>query len=171
LAHELAVLELAPEAILRDDMALLKSLFERIDGHPVDGWHVRGKARLTYTFIRYCDNSSQAYLDYAAVMLKVPNLRLRVQDPDVVPDASEANELDELIRNIPKLLGILLDLLPNQEDTRHRAALAEMTANLTREVDLTRPLLLVSGPSNLGLLTDYDLFVPVISSTSRRWSG
>ncbi len=42
-AHELAVLELAPDAIIKDDLELLKDLFERIDGHAVDGWHVRGK--------------------------------------------------------------------------------------------------------------------------------
>ena len=44
-AHELAVLELAPDAILRRDLVLLTSLFAKIAGHPVDGWHVRGKVR------------------------------------------------------------------------------------------------------------------------------
>ena len=43
-AHDLAVLELAPDAINRHDMELLKSLFERFVGRPVDGWHDRGKA-------------------------------------------------------------------------------------------------------------------------------
>jgi nuclear pore complex protein Nup98-Nup96 len=42
-AHELAVFELAPEAVIRDDLELLKVLFERFVGHAVDGWHVRGK--------------------------------------------------------------------------------------------------------------------------------
>ena len=42
-AHELAVLELAPEAVIRNDLELLESLFERIAGHPVDNWHSRGK--------------------------------------------------------------------------------------------------------------------------------
>ncbi|KAI0031350.1 nuclear protein 96-domain-containing protein [Vararia minispora EC-137] len=128
-AHELAVLELAPEVAIRDDIVLLQSLFEKIDGHPVDSWHVRGKA----------------YLDYAAVMTKIPGLRARVQDPDIVPDASEARELDELVRNIPKLLGILPDLLCDRGNPRHCAALSEMTANLTRELDLTRPSLLSSN--------------------------
>ena len=44
-AHELAVFELAPEAVIRDDLELLKVLFERFVGHAVDGWHVRGKVR------------------------------------------------------------------------------------------------------------------------------
>ena len=42
-AHELAVFELAPEAVIRNDLELLKVLFERLVGHAVDGWHVRGK--------------------------------------------------------------------------------------------------------------------------------
>ncbi len=53
-AHELAVFELAPEAVIRNDLELLQVLFERFVGHAVDGWHVRGKvcklarARPTY---------------------------------------------------------------------------------------------------------------------------
>lgn len=42
-AHELAVFELAPEAVIRNDLELLKVLFERLAGIAVDGWHVRGK--------------------------------------------------------------------------------------------------------------------------------
>lgn len=42
-AHDLAVLELAPDAVLRKDLDLLRSLFERFAGRPVEGWHVRGK--------------------------------------------------------------------------------------------------------------------------------
>lgn len=43
IAHEIAVTELAPDAIIRKDYELLQELFERISGHPVDGWHSRGK--------------------------------------------------------------------------------------------------------------------------------
>jgi nuclear pore complex protein Nup98-Nup96 len=42
-AHDLAVVELAPEAVIRQDLDLLVSLFERIANQTVDGWHVRGK--------------------------------------------------------------------------------------------------------------------------------
>jgi nuclear pore complex protein Nup98-Nup96 len=42
-AHDLAVLELAPDAVIRKDLELLKELFSRFSGHPVDSWHVRGK--------------------------------------------------------------------------------------------------------------------------------
>jgi nuclear pore complex protein Nup98-Nup96 len=44
-AHELAVFELAPEAVIRNDLELVKVLFERFVGHAVDEWHVRGKVR------------------------------------------------------------------------------------------------------------------------------
>jgi hypothetical protein len=42
-AHDLAVFELAPEAVIRNDLELLQVLFERFVGHSVDGWHVGGK--------------------------------------------------------------------------------------------------------------------------------
>jgi nuclear pore complex protein Nup98-Nup96 len=43
LAHDLAVLELAPDAVIRKDLELIKELFNRFSGWPVDSWHVRGK--------------------------------------------------------------------------------------------------------------------------------
>ena len=48
LAHDLAVLELAPDAILRRDFELLKSLFTRFVGRPVEGWHLHGKVGFTF---------------------------------------------------------------------------------------------------------------------------
>jgi len=42
-AHDLAVLELAPDAIVRQDHELLRTIFTRLSGHPIDGWHLRGK--------------------------------------------------------------------------------------------------------------------------------
>lgn len=42
-AHDLAVLELAPDAIIRKDLELLKELFSKFVGRPVDGWHIRGQ--------------------------------------------------------------------------------------------------------------------------------
>jgi len=123
-AHELAAFELAPEAIIRDDLEFISSLFERIAGHAVDEWQSRGKI----------------FLDYVEIVRTLPELREQVQDPDVVPDAAQAAELDELTRSIPRLLTALPDLLRDRSDPRHNAALAEMTENLVRELDLTRPL-------------------------------
>ena len=42
-AHNIAVLELAPEAVIRQDLMLLRELFDAFEGHPVAGWSVRGK--------------------------------------------------------------------------------------------------------------------------------
>lgn len=47
-AHDIAVLELAPDAVIHQDLDLLRSLFSKISRHPVDGWHIRGKVR-TFT--------------------------------------------------------------------------------------------------------------------------
>lgn len=44
-AHDLAVVELAPEAVIRQDLELLTSLFERMASYPIDGWYLKGKAR------------------------------------------------------------------------------------------------------------------------------
>jgi nuclear pore complex protein Nup98-Nup96 len=44
-AHDLVVLELAPDAVIRRDYELLKNLFNRMAGQSVDGWHVKGKVR------------------------------------------------------------------------------------------------------------------------------
>lgn len=42
-AHELAFLELAPDAVVRQDHELLRTIFSRLSGHPIDGWFLRGK--------------------------------------------------------------------------------------------------------------------------------
>lgn len=42
-AHEIAVLELAPEAILRNDMLLLRKLFEPFEPNQVAEWDAGGK--------------------------------------------------------------------------------------------------------------------------------
>ncbi|KAL4262874.1 Nuclear pore complex protein NUP96 C-terminal domain-containing protein [Pleurotus pulmonarius] len=38
-AHDIAVVDLAPDAIIRKDLELLRDLFVRFEGKPVDGWH------------------------------------------------------------------------------------------------------------------------------------
>jgi hypothetical protein len=48
-AHNLAILELAPDAIIRQDLELLRSLFIRFDSDgkrdKIEHWFVRGKVR------------------------------------------------------------------------------------------------------------------------------
>ncbi|OBZ67690.1 Nuclear pore complex protein Nup98-Nup96, partial [Grifola frondosa] len=126
-AHDLAVLELAPDAVNRQDLALLNEIFSVFDGSLVDGWHVRGKA----------------FLDYAHAMIRLPQLYEDLSDHDAVPDASEYTELEQFTRSVPKLIGILPDLLPNTSDVRHITALTEMTAGLAAHLDRVKPLALV----------------------------
>lgn len=47
LAHDLAVSELAPDAILRRDLELLALLFEPLANKAVNEWNVQGKVGLT----------------------------------------------------------------------------------------------------------------------------
>lgn len=54
-AHDLAVVELAPDAILRRDFELLQNLFAVFANHPVSGWHVRGKVSLFHSPERHED--------------------------------------------------------------------------------------------------------------------
>ncbi|KAK7462816.1 hypothetical protein VKT23_007395 [Stygiomarasmius scandens] len=121
-AHEIAVIELAPDAVLRHDYELLKELFERFGRNQVDGWYVRGKT----------------FLDYVKVMTRLPIL-LEEDSLDAIPDASSAQEMDELVRSVPKLVGLLPDVLASRTDSRHKVALHEMTSRLVGMVDRVKP--------------------------------
>ncbi|KDQ58796.1 hypothetical protein JAAARDRAFT_34652 [Jaapia argillacea MUCL 33604] len=125
-AHELAVLELAPDAVIRHDLLLLRGIFEKIEGHPVDGWHVRGKA----------------FMDYVHVMNRLPELHAQMSDVDAIPDAAQALELEELTRLVPRLIAILPDVLRDRTDPRHNVAVAEMISGLMNRLDKVKPLAL-----------------------------
>ena len=42
-AHDIAVLQLAPDAVVRQDLILLRELLEPFEGRSVSGWNERGK--------------------------------------------------------------------------------------------------------------------------------
>jgi len=126
-AHDIAVLKLAPDAVIRNDLTLLTSLFSRFNGRLVDGWHVRGKA----------------FLDYAHIVTRLPELEEELgqeQELDIISSLEE--ETDELTRNASKLIGILPDALRDRSDSRHNAALAYMIRILVKMVDKYRPFTL-----------------------------
>ncbi|GJE85205.1 Nup96 domain-containing protein [Phanerochaete sordida] len=125
-AHDLAVLELAPDAVIHRDLELLKDIFERFEGRSVDDWQVRGKI----------------FLDYAHAMTRMPELRDYVNDIDALPDEACAAEVEELSRTVPKMISMLPDILRDRSDTRHNAALAEMISGLAARLDQLRPLAL-----------------------------
>jgi nuclear pore complex protein Nup98-Nup96 len=76
-------------------------------------------------------------------MTRLPELLEEQVDDDVVPDAVQCTEIDELVRSVPKLIGILPDVLRNTWDPRHPAALSVMIAGLVAQVDKVQPLALV----------------------------
>lgn len=79
-------------------------------------------------------------------MTRLPELR-EFHRADAVQDASHAAELEEFSRNIPKLLAILSDVLPDRTDVRHKVAISEMIAGLTLRLDQLRPLSVRVFPS------------------------
>ncbi|KAH9848377.1 nuclear protein 96-domain-containing protein [Lenzites betulinus] len=123
-AHDIAVLELAPDAVIRQDLVLLHELFDVFDGRPVSGWNDRGKV----------------FLDYVQARTRLPQLRERFVQDDGVLDAEESSELDQFSRSVPKLISVLPEVLPDRTNTRHTAAVAEMTTQLVRDLDQIRPL-------------------------------
>ncbi|KAJ2925405.1 hypothetical protein H1R20_g11674, partial [Candolleomyces eurysporus] len=141
-AHDLAVLELAPDAILRRDVGLLRELFEPFDlegrRDKIDGWFVRGKI----------------FVDYANVMTRVPQLQERLQEEkegraegvSALGEPSPAEELEDLMRKVPKLIALLPDILhrPRSVDDRHTAVIEEMTQSLLRVTGKAKPSTLVS---------------------------
>ncbi|THH28963.1 hypothetical protein EUX98_g5225 [Antrodiella citrinella] len=122
-AHDIAVMQLAPDVVIRKDMALLQELFQRFSGQPVRDWNVRGKV----------------FLDYAHAMIRLPELR-EFYRTDAIPDASHTAEVEDFARSIPKLLAILPDVLPDRKDIRHKVAVSEMLTGLTLRLDQFRPL-------------------------------
>lgn len=83
-------------------------------------------------------------MDYANATIRLPDLKEHL-DEDAVPDAAEAQELEELTRGVPKLIGILPDVLRDRGDTRHNVALADMVSDLTAALDQVNSQALVSG--------------------------
>lgn len=73
-------------------------------------------------------------------MTRMPKLREILDDVDAVPDAAHAAEVEEITRTVPKMIGMLPDVLRDRADIRHKAALAEMIAGLTLRLDQLRPL-------------------------------
>lgn len=136
-AHNIAVLELAPDAVIRKDLELLSNLFTPLAStgrrEKIDGWFVRG----------------QVFLDYAKIMTRLPHLLDAVaSEEDALPDASQAEEIGDLSKLGPKIIAILPEVLYRSQlvDARHPAALEEMTKDLLKLVERAKPLLLVNCP-------------------------
>ncbi|KAK0458108.1 nuclear protein 96-domain-containing protein [Desarmillaria tabescens] len=113
-AHDIAVAELAPEAVLRKDLELLKTIFGRFRGHAVDGWSIRGKL----------------FVDYANVLTRLPELY-----DDENTSAEKMEEIETLTRTGARLVGLLPDVM----DGRNKEALSIMLDALVKMVDREKP--------------------------------
>lgn len=82
-------------------------------------------------------------MDYANATARLPDLKEHL-DEDAVPDASEAQELEELTRSVPKLIGVIPDVLRDRGDPRHNVALVGMVSDLTAALDQVNSQVLVS---------------------------
>ncbi|KAG5716102.1 Nuclear pore complex protein Nup98-Nup96 [Termitomyces sp. T112] len=122
-AHDLAIVELAPDAILRQDFELLKNLFTIFVNHPVIGWHVRGKI----------------FLDYVKIMTYLPRPAV---EGDAVADLVQNSRFEDLIKNVPRLIELVPDLFREGSDPRHGVALTEMVAGIMRQVKKYAPSVL-----------------------------
>ncbi|KDR80187.1 hypothetical protein GALMADRAFT_61996 [Galerina marginata CBS 339.88] len=132
-AHNLALLELAPDAVMRKDLELLRNLFEPFDSpsrrDKIENWFVRGKV----------------FLDYVEIMTKLPKLLGEValdnEDRPSVPDATREATIAELTNRAPTIIALLPDILHRSRlsDPRHVAALEEMSKDLLSLVGRSRP--------------------------------
>ncbi|KAF8517736.1 nuclear protein 96-domain-containing protein [Hysterangium stoloniferum] len=114
LAHILAVNDLAPDAVIRDDLALLQGLFQPFNPQVVDDWSFRGKL----------------FLDYVDATERIPKLIAATSRQDAVADASDALELSRLKNTVPQLIRALPDVFKDRSDPRQKAALSVMLSGL-----------------------------------------
>ncbi|KAF9446476.1 hypothetical protein P691DRAFT_733167 [Macrolepiota fuliginosa MF-IS2] len=162
-AHNIAMLELAPDAILARDLDLVKEMFGVFDSETrhdkIEGWFVRGKV----------------LLDYVHTLTRLPKLQALIEDDNedgtrpAVPDAAIAQEIDDLTRRVPRMIGILPDVFYRSwaSDPRHAAATEEMVKNLLAQTEKVKPIALsqiqqptltvVDGATKLGLVSSVGL--------------
>lgn len=108
------VTKLAPEAVLRDDSALLRRLCEELEPLQPDGWEYGGKL----------------FLDYLEVTSCVKPLLAATGRAGAHPDPHEASELRRLAEDIPRLLQLVPALFPNKNDVQQVASLSHMLSHL-----------------------------------------
>ncbi|KIY50405.1 hypothetical protein FISHEDRAFT_38847 [Fistulina hepatica ATCC 64428] len=140
-AHTIAMTYLAPEAILRQDWHLLKTLFAPFEGQPVEGWDIGGKVLMEFT----------TTIQHVAELQE-----LRQQDGTAVADSTHATAMEHYIKIvIPRLMGILPDIMQRsdvhdprgREALQHKAALREMLTCLTELLSRENPLVASTLPA------------------------
>jgi nuclear pore complex protein Nup98-Nup96 len=106
-AHRVLIDKLAPEAVLRGDMALLGRLCEGLVGK-VDGWEYGG----------------QLFIDYINTTAEIPNLL-----KEALTTRQIQPRLTQLANDLPRLLRLLPALFPG-EGVQSVACLSDMLSEL-----------------------------------------
>ncbi|ESK88082.1 nucleoporin nup189 [Moniliophthora roreri MCA 2997] len=145
-AHNIAVLELAPDIVIRRDLDMLKDIFERFTStEGVDGWGLRGKL----------------FLDYVTTLTRLPVLLDELSaEAGAVPDAVHMSEIERLAQAIPKMISILPDIFNRNakvDGGRHAVALNEMISELVKVRDRAAGVLDAAGGGQLHQLAELQL--------------
>jgi nuclear pore complex protein Nup98-Nup96 len=113
-AQRTLVTKLAPEAVLREDSALLRRLCQELEPLQPEGWEYGGKL----------------FLDYLEIRARVKPLLAAARRSGAHPDPREASELRQLADNIPRVLQLLPSLFPDRTDVQQVASLSNMLGTL-----------------------------------------
>jgi len=89
------------------------------------------------------------FLEYVDILTRLPKLLDEVSAENEgasMPDAAQLDQIEDLSKRISKIIGLLPDALYRSAaiDPRHPAALEEMTKDLVKLLERSKPLLLVS---------------------------
>jgi len=132
-AHRILVDKLAPEAVLRGDMALLGKLCEPLVGK-ADGWEYGG----------------QLFIDYINTTSEVPTLLKQALTSGQIPP-----RLSQLANDLPRLLRLLPALFPT-EGVQQVACLSDMLSALHHLAGQLSLANLITRPAVPDTLVDVD---------------
>lgn len=113
-AHRILLQKLAPEAVLRGDLQLLRRLCGQIEDTGVTGWEYGGKL----------------FIDYADLLEHARELLASVIRAGDEPDPFEAARLAKLASTLPRTLQLLPGLFPDKNDVQQTAVLSDMLSAL-----------------------------------------
>lgn len=131
---------LAPEAVIRDDQTLLRRLCEALEPLQPNGWEYGGKL----------------FLDFLDLVTRTKPLLHSVLRAGSHPDPAEKAELQELAKNLPRVLQLLPALFPNKDDVQQVASLSDMLSGLHSLAGALHAAGLAPRPPVSDLLVDKD---------------
>ncbi|KAK4689973.1 nuclear pore complex protein Nup98-Nup96, partial [Tremellales sp. Uapishka_1] len=139
-AHKILIEKLAPEAVIRNDLVLLRRLCEPLEGRDPQGWEFGGKLFLTF----------------ANLLEEAPRLLHSVVAAGSHPDPTQAAALSTLAKSLPRVLTLLPALFPDKEDVMQIAGLSDMLSGLHQLAGPLHSAGLIPRPPVPPLLVDQD---------------